>query len=140
MTPPPSPPSTALRQRLLGYVSGDLTAVQAELESRLAADPVAGRADLGEFARTVQGFQAEAMLGYWAFRDHLAAQSEEYRWVMDASGKSLIEGTAAADTLTGTTGADALRGGDGDDTLTGNSGKVALHREAGDDTLLGEAQ
>jgi len=92
-------------------VRGDLSAVQAELQTRLAADPVAGQADLGEFARTVRGLQAEGMLGYWAFRESLAAQSEEYRWGMDSSGKSLIEGTAVADSLAGTTGADALRGG-----------------------------
>ncbi|OGK77851.1 MAG: hypothetical protein A2X52_10105 [Candidatus Rokubacteria bacterium GWC2_70_16] len=118
-------------------VRGDLSAVQAELQTRLAADPVAGQADLGEFARTVRGLQAEGMLGYWAFRESLAAQSEEYRWGMDSSGKSLIEGTAVADSLAGTTGADALRGGEGDDILTGDRGKDALYGDAGDDTLLG---
>ncbi|MBI2529453.1 MAG: DUF2974 domain-containing protein, partial [Candidatus Rokubacteria bacterium] len=120
-------------------VQGDLAAVQAELQSRLTADPVAGQADLGEFARTIRGLQAEGRLGYWAFRESLAAQSEEYRWFMDSSGKSVLEGTAAADSLAGTTGADALRGGDADDSLTGDGGKDTLYGEAGDDTLLGGA-
>ncbi len=120
-------------------VKGDLTAVQAELQTRLAADPVAGQVDLGEFARTVLGLQAEAALGYSAFREAFATQSEEYRWVMDAAGKNLIEGTAAADALTGTTAADALRGRDGDDTLTGDAGGDVLYGDAENDTLYGQA-
>ncbi len=118
-------------------VKGDLTAVQAELQARLTADPAAGQADLGELGRAIRGFQAEAVLGYWAFRESLAAQSEEYRWVMDAGGKGVITSTPDADSLTGTTGADALRGGDGDDMLTGDRGRDGLYGEAGADTLIG---
>src|SRR6266568_801859 len=51
-----------------GFV-GDLTATAAELQHRLATDPVKARTDLAEFARGLRAFGAEQAPDYWAFRD-----------------------------------------------------------------------
>src|SRR6266568_1278136 len=48
---------------------GDLTAAAAELQHRLATDPVKARTDLAEFARGLRAFGAEQAPDYWAFRD-----------------------------------------------------------------------
>lgn len=123
-----------------GDLTADLSAVRSELERRLAADPVAGRQALGDFARLVRGLGMEAATGWWEVRDALAAGDEERRWVMDSAGRAVLAGSAADDTLTGTTGFDAIRGGDGNDRLTGGGGRDALHGDAGADLLYGDGE
>ena len=122
-----------------GEVRGDLAGVIAELDARLAADPTAGRATLGEFARSVRGLGVEAMVDYDAFRDTFAAQGEELAWIVDSGGKILFAGTAGDDTLTGSATADALQGGAGNDTLSGDEGDDVLYGQGGADTLTGGA-
>jgi Ca2+-binding RTX toxin-like protein len=116
---------------------GDLAPVQAELQARLIADPVAGRQDLTEFARSIQGLKAEDMLGFWVFRDAFAAQDPSLGWGIDVGGRNLIVGTAASEGLVGTSDPDAIQGGGGDDTLWGNQGADVLYGDAGRDILYG---
>ena len=122
-----------------GRVRGDLSAVIAELQVLLSADPAAGRVALGEFARTVRGLGLEEMVDYRTFRDAFAAQGEDLAWVVDSGGKVFIGGTAGADVLTGAATSDALRGEDGDDTLSGDEGDDVLYGQGGADTLIGGA-
>jgi Ca2+-binding RTX toxin-like protein len=53
--------------------------------------------------------------------------------------QAAIEGSASADSITGTGGNDAIYGLAGSDTLKGGSGNDSLHGGAGDDNLKGEA-
>jgi Ca2+-binding RTX toxin-like protein len=117
---------------------GDLGAVAAELDDRLAADPAGGRVLLGEFARVVRGFQAESVLDYWGFRERFAQQDPDLAWVMDAAGRPVLDGTPGDDALSGGDGADAIRGGAGSDTLAGRAGQDALHGGDGADVLAGD--
>jgi Ca2+-binding RTX toxin-like protein len=116
---------------------GDLTPVKAELEARLAADPVAGQRDLSEFARSIVALKAEDMLGFWAFRDVFAAQDPALQWVIDLGGRNQLIGAAAADAISGGVGRDAIRGGDGNDSLWGQQGADVLYGDAGTDLLWG---
>ena len=118
-------------------LTGNLDGVTAELKRRLTADPTSGRADIGEFARSVRGLQAESTLGYWAFREALLSQDASLAWVIDSGGRVVVVGTNGNDSLTGTLGQDALRGGLGDDWLNGGDGDDALHGDEGADTLWG---
>ena len=118
-------------------LTGDLGSVTAELKIRLAMDPAAGRIDVGEFARSVRGLQAETALGYWAFRDALVAQDSSLAWAIDSGGRSAVIGTGGNDVLTGTFGQDALRGGLGNDWLNGSGGDDALHGDEGADSMWG---
>ncbi len=115
----------------------DLDEATAAIEARLATDAEEGTIALADLARTIRGFQAEEMTGYWDLRDRFASRDAGLGWAMDAAGRGVIEGTASADTLTGTADADALRGGDGADSLSGDSGADVLHGEAGADLLAG---
>jgi Ca2+-binding RTX toxin-like protein len=55
------------------------------------------------------------------------------------SDLSVINGTAAGETLTGTDAAETLNGLGGDDTLIGGGGSDALHGGSGNDRLVGGA-
>ncbi|MGH8655473.1 MAG: calcium-binding protein [Gammaproteobacteria bacterium] len=120
-------------------LQGNLSGVITEIQNRLALDPVAGQALLGEFARSVVGLRTEAALNFTEFRTAFANQGEQLGWVVDSAGKNVMTGTATADSLSGTGGSDAIQGGDGNDTLSGNTGNDVLYGEAGADTLYGNA-
>ena len=130
----------------VGTVRGDLSAVVAELDARIAADPVAGTAALAEFARTVRGFGAEAIHDFAAFHDYFAARGGEVAWAVETAGRQVVDGTVAADVLTagpgafairGRAGADQITGGAADDVLWGEEGADRLNGGAGDDVLDG---
>jgi Ca2+-binding RTX toxin-like protein len=62
----------------------------------------------------------------------------------DAEGDQLlfvesVIGTASADTITGSTGAETLVGGNGDDILTGGAGADTIQGGSGDDQIIGGA-
>jgi Ca2+-binding RTX toxin-like protein len=116
---------------------GDLTVASAELQHRLATDPVAARTELAEFARGLRAFGAEQTLDYWVFRDTFVAQDPTLGWIIDSLGRNPIAGTAGRDVLSGTAGADALRGGPGDDVLRGGAGNDVLYGDEGADALWG---
>lgn len=118
-------------------VRGNLSAVTDDIISRIAADPVTGTADLGEFARTICGFQAEEVLDFQQFRNAFASLGEEYLWVIDSANRLVMTGTAEDDLITAseTTG-NALYGGDGNDVLYGSAGSDALYGGPGDDQLI----
>ncbi|MBS4099091.1 MAG: hypothetical protein KGZ83_19955 [Sulfuricella sp.] len=108
----------------------DLSALKADLESRF--DPqnqTAVGIPLNEFARAVKGMQAQSIVDLEALRANPAL-----RWWIDMDG-SMIEGTSAGDTLTGTAKADYLSGGDGNDTINTGTGADMVYAGAGDDTI-----
>ncbi len=138
-------------------LKGDLSSVITTLQGELVADPAAGKAMLGEFARSLRGFQMQNMIDYWGFRSVFAGQSEELSWAFDSGGHNIVTGGGAArgfcDAIQGGDGNDnllgdcynfyfstsgVLYGGAGNDTLTGNNGSDLLVGGAGNDTLLGE--
>ncbi len=124
-------------------LKGDLSLVISTLQDQLMTDPVAGKVMLGEFARSLRGFQVQNMVDYWGFRNILAGQSEELAWVFDSGGHHITIGTTGRDSLTGVGFNDAIYGGEGDDILTGDgynlyiSTSGVLHGGAGNDTLYG---
>ena len=129
-------------------LKGNLSLVIADLQNRIAVDPVLGKVALGEFTRTLHGFEAESMLDYWGFRSAFAAQGEEMAWTIDSVGKNIINGTIDNDTISGTDGNDAIRsesgndihfGGVGDDVLYGGTGDDVLDGGDGSDLLVGGA-
>jgi Ca2+-binding RTX toxin-like protein len=120
-----------------GSLKGNLSGVVTTLQSQLILDPTAGKVMLGEFARTLHGFQAEGMLNYWGFRGTFAAQSEELGWVIDSVGKNIINGTLNNDSISGTGNDDAIRGDSGNDYLYGNAGNDVLYGQEGNDYVYG---
>ncbi|MEW6600510.1 MAG: calcium-binding protein, partial [Nitrospirota bacterium] len=119
-------------------VKGDLNAVTSELQNRLTLDYESGKTDLGEFVRSLRGFQAEDMMNFSILRYTFASQGEELSWIVDSSGKNMFIGTSGNDSLSGDNyAADALKGNEGNDTLNGNSGNDTLYGDEGDDVLNG---
>ena len=118
-------------------LKADLSAVIAELQSRLTADPVTGKALLGEFARSVHALQAEELVDFPAFREVFVAQAADLAWALDSGGKTVMTGTAGNDTLLGASAGDAIRGGAGDDTISGSGGNDILYGDEGDDSVGG---
>lgn len=121
-----------------GVARGDLSAVAAELEARLAQDPDGGRVLAAEFARSIRAFDAEDAMGYWHFRDRLGALAPDLPWLMDTAGRPIIAGTGAGELLTGSGEADALNGGAGDDTINGGMNADVIYGDAGADLLTGD--
>ncbi len=124
-------------------LKGDLSIVVSTLQDQLIADPAAGKVMLGEFARSLRGFQAQNMVNYWGFRQTFAAQSEELSWAFDSGGHNIVIGTTGSDSLSGVGFSDAIYGGDGNDNLSGDSYNFyistsgVLYGGPGNDTLTG---
>jgi len=120
-------------------LKGELGVGISALQNQLTSDPAGGKLMLGEFARTLRGFQAEGMVDYLGFRNTFVAQGEELAWVFDSGGKNLINGSVDNDNLLGTGSHDAIRGDNGNDILFGNVGNDVLYGQAGDDYLYAES-
>ncbi len=121
-------------------IEGDLSAVTEEIRSRITADPATGKNDLGEFSRTVHGFQAKDIFGFTEFRDAFAKQDEGLRWVIDSAGKDVITGSTGNDTLYGYEVNNAITGGEGNDSLYASydmTGNAVLYGNSGADSLTG---
>jgi Ca2+-binding RTX toxin-like protein len=135
---------------------GDLTGAETALLNCINADPVSGKKLLGEFARSIRILDTDGRFNLLKLRSDLGAVNAEYVSAMDGAGKTLIQGTAGNDNLSGTgqqeyylkggagndylSGSlfdDSLVGEDGNDNLTGNNGNDLLDGGAGDDTLNG---
>jgi Ca2+-binding RTX toxin-like protein len=116
---------------------GDLAPVKAELEARLAADPVAGQRDLSEFARSIRALKTEEMLSFGAFRDAFVAQDPSLAWLNDSGGPYLVEGGAGNDWLVGAELGQLMIGDAGNDFMYGQGGNDTLFGGAGNDQLRG---
>ncbi len=119
-------------------IRADLSEVSSELQARLASDPATARVLLSEFARSVRAFDREDTWGYAAFRDGFSGQGAELPWLMDSAGKSLVTGTAAADSIAGTDAADGIQGRAGDDVLSGGLNADLVYGDEGADTIAGD--
>ena len=82
-------------------ITGDLTAVAAQLQAELTTDPVGGKRELGDFVRSVRGFQADDLVGFDSFRQAFAGYGEDVRWTIDSIGQITLLNGAGNDTLTG---------------------------------------
>ena len=121
-------------------IKGDLSAVIADIQNTITADLTGGKAVLGEFARTIRGFQAKDVLDFTEFRNAFAEQDEDLRWIIDSAGKDVITGTAGNDTLYGYEVNNAVAGGGGNDSLYASydmTGNGVLYGNAGSDSLTG---
>jgi len=116
------------------HIKGDLGVVATAIQNALTNDEAAGKVLLGEFSRTVYGFQAKDMLNFIiGFRSAFAAQCEDFAWIIDSAGKNIIAGTEGNDNLSSSEANDAIRGGGGNDSLYG----TVLYGNAGTDCLSG---
>ncbi len=130
-------------------IGANLGLVTAELESRIANDPSVGKADLSEFSRALHWLIDVDRRSFLEFRNSFTAHGEEFLWIIDSAGKTLVAGTENADSIGGTTSKDsALQGGGGNDliysvggndVLYGNDGNDSLWGSTGDDVLYGGA-
>ena len=115
-------------------IKGDLNVVVTAIQTALTDNEAAGKTLLGEFSRTVYGFQAKDMLNFiMGFRSAFTAQGEDLTWIIDSAGKNVITGTAGNDNLSSSEVNDAIMGGDGNDSLYG----TVLYGNAGMDCLSG---
>ena len=142
-----------------GALRVDLSAVADELKARLDADPVTGRVEVAELARSLRGFMPITAADYVAFRDRFAGDAD-LAWAMDSAGRtigmagdpatlslvsrgddadSLVVGGSAGDVLHGAGGADDLQGAGANDFLDGGAGWDRLWGDVGDDALVGGA-
>ncbi|AWJ86101.1 hypothetical protein TSH58p_20185 (plasmid) [Azospirillum sp. TSH58] len=69
--------------------------------------------------------------------EHVLQVDPQAPGILVRAANQRLEGTDAADTLTGGAGDDTLTGGAGSDSLTGGAGRDRLDGGDGDDTLLG---
>lgn len=134
-------------------VKGDLTAVIAELQSELAANPDQGKQRLADFARSMRGYAMQDAFDYLAFRETFIEQDPGLAWTMDSAGlpKRGMYGINANGTEThfiGTDQAEAIQsdsnrgdgfinGENGSDVIYGSERSEYLINEDGDAVLMG---
>ncbi|MBF0329930.1 MAG: hypothetical protein HQL10_12290, partial [Nitrospirae bacterium] len=118
-------------------VIGDISAVITDIQTQLSTDITAGRAELIEFTRTLNGFQATDLIGYDALNNLLNMQGEDTLFALAAEVKNPLIGTDISETINGTAMNDAISGKDGDDVVNGQQGNDTIFGNAGNDTLSG---
>jgi Ca2+-binding RTX toxin-like protein len=128
----------------------DFSALDAEIDRRLAADAQEGFGDLVDFNRATRTLLTDSgWTGWEKVADLLAndPRQDSFRSVLAEEG-ALVKGMAGFssaggngdDWLVGDGGADLLQGNDGDDVLLGLGGNDTLSSGSGDDQLDGGAE
>src|SRR5713101_100901 len=112
-------------------LKGDLTAVGAYLDSQLQVNPESGKTEVDEFARSVHGLKAEAMLPFNTLHG-----SDRLTWLVESDGMQRAEGTDGADTLTASSNPFAVWAGAGDDLIQSGSTNDLLYGNEGNDTIV----
>lgn len=115
----------------------DLSKVKAEIDEKLAANPVAGRQILDDFLRVAYGSGLEDSESLKDFCAHYATESSETAKIVYAVDRDDIIGSEKADSLYATAADTLLYGGVGNDTLSGSQGNDILIGGQGDDVLYG---
>ncbi len=113
-------------------------------------DMLAGTASAGMASYSISGFEnlemstyRTAAVGYGDDKSNvmtvntLSSEGDAGVIYDGRGGDDRLQGSLAADTLTGGSGNDSLEGRNGDDFLLGGTGNDVLDGGAGDDTLLG---
>ena len=124
----------------------DLSKIKAEIDEKLATNPVAGRQILDDFLRVAYGSGLEDKENLKDFCAYYVTESSETAKIVYAVDRDAIIGSEKADSLYGknTTndllygdaGNDTLSGGQGDDILIGGQGDDVLYGSEGDDIYI----
>ncbi|MEW6141284.1 MAG: calcium-binding protein, partial [Thermodesulfobacteriota bacterium] len=110
-----------------------------ELNDRLAADPVAGKTVLSEFARSLRALQVLDTAEYLAFRESFLQQDPSLGWIFDPGGLPVYNQLGQSPDgwyyphMFGTWGSDAVKG-----SLTAGDG--VINGLSGDDVIYGTAR
>jgi Ca2+-binding RTX toxin-like protein len=118
-------------------IQGSLSGTIADIQARIAIDPVAGEALLFEFARTIVGQGVADMLHYHDLVTAFPGFADKLEFLPDTFCKNVFTGTNGNNSLTGTRAGDALNGGAGNDTISGADDHDSLYGGSGADTLKG---
>ena len=134
----------------------DFTQLNADFDTKIAADPAAGIADLADFLVSTKDMLAgSGWDGMTLLTDKLNSVSPsadvmktlaaggllvsgQPGWISTGTGADdWVLGSSNADTFTGGTGNDYLFGGGGNDAIGGEAGNDYVRGGAGNDTLYG---
>ena len=124
----------------------DLSKIKAEIDEKLATNPVAGRQILDDFLRVAYGSGLEDKESLKDFCAYYVTESSETAKIVYAVDRDAIIGSEKADSLYGKNmtndllygdaGNDTLSGGQGDDILIGGQGDDVLYGSTGDDIYV----
>ncbi len=116
---------------------GDLSAVVADIQQALNADPVQGKILLSEFVRSIKGISVEDMTNYSEFRSALTSGDPSLNYIFDTAGLVRVTGTSSDDTLYIRDGANLVDAGAGNDSLQGYGGNIVYYygRGSGNDVI-----
>jgi Ca2+-binding RTX toxin-like protein len=136
----------------------DFSGLQAEMQTRIAADPVTGIQDLVDFNRATGSAYIEAGWSGWSMLEttlRTTAMTPDLQAALTDLGiqmygqagytgtggtkRDIIVGGSLSDYILGGAGNDALLGGDGNDTMYGQDGNDVLQGGPGNDYLDGGA-
>ena len=115
----------------------DFLGVEKDIDKRIEEDSAAGINILGDFLRTIYGFDLNYKSNIDQFCNYFAAQSPELARIVYSSNKDAIVGDKNSQSLYGSSGSDVIYGDAGNDTLIGNTGNDTLIGGQGSDTLRG---
>jgi trimeric autotransporter adhesin len=115
----------------------DLSKIKAEIDEKLATNPVAGRQILDDFLRVAYGSGLEDKENLKDFCAYYVTESSETAKIVYAVDRDAIIGSEKADSLYGkNTTNDLLYGDAGNDTLSGGQGDDVLYGSEGDDIYI----
>ena len=94
-----------------------------------------GKNQLVEVTKIIKIFGYDKQGNFDKYIEHFNSIEEEYGGLLNTVGKNIISGTSEADTIEGTTAADAVYGDDGNDTINTRQGDDVVFGEGGNDVI-----
>ena len=125
----------------LGYcigtdtVSYNFNGVMEYIDNLLNKDETMGKNQLVEVTKIIKIFGYDKQGNFDKYIEHFNSIEEEYGGLLNTVGKNIISGTSEADTIEGTTAADAVYGDDGNDTINTRQGDDVVFGEGGNDVI-----
>ena len=136
-------------------VSYDLCKVREYIDNLIAEDEIRGKQLFSDFTHSFVHLGLRDNSNYTEYYNYFVSKGADYKYLLQAVDKNVIQGTDEADVIEGTTGADAVfagggddnvktrqgddlvYGGDGNDTIDTCEGDDVIYAGAGDDSILG---
>ncbi len=125
----------------LGYcigtdtVSYNFNGVMEYIDNLLNKDETMGKNQLVEVTKIIKIFGYDKQGNFDKYIEHFNSIEEEYGGLLNTVGKNIISGTSEADTIEGTTAADAVYGDDGNDTINTRQGDDVVFGGDGNDVI-----
>lgn len=118
-----------------GSITRDLSAVIAYIQNAIATDETSGKILLSDFDNTFKTLGLKDNSNYSEFYFCFSAISDDYKFLLDTSDKTIIYGTSGDDSLDGSANGEVYITGEGNDTVFSRQGDDIIYGGIGSDYI-----